>query len=77
MLRSLAPSGGVSIATVVFITAVLVIIASVGVWLVYAYKNPNSRSGMWLIQVSFHCLPLVPLLSPEEFTSKLIYEIHL
>lgn len=40
-----------SVATAIVISAILVLIGAVTVWFAYAYKNPNSRSGLWLIQV--------------------------
>lgn len=49
-LIALAPSGGASVVTAVVLTGVILVIGSVLGWFVYAYKNPNSRSGLWLIQ---------------------------
>ena len=31
------------------------LIVGLGAWFVYAYRNPNTKSGRWLIEVSTDC----------------------
>jgi apolipoprotein N-acyltransferase len=40
-----------SIVGVVLLTFIIVLVFVVAAWLIYAYRNPNSQSGIWLIQV--------------------------
>ena len=40
----------------VIIPVVIILIVLLGVfWFIYAYRNPQSQSGMWLIEVSHNC----------------------
>jgi hypothetical protein len=49
-MQSIAPSSGVGIAGVVLLSMLLILILSIMVWVVYAYRNPTTRSGLWLIE---------------------------
>ena len=46
-----AHSNSTVVAIVVVVLAVA-LVAAVGGWFLYAYKNPGSKSGIWLIEVS-------------------------
>jgi len=50
-LKSVSRSHDANIAGVVLVTFLVILIAALLAWIVYAYRNPNSQSGIWLIQV--------------------------
>ena len=50
-LRSVTRSRDANIAGVILVTFLIVLIFALLAWTVYAYRNPNSQSGIWLIQV--------------------------
>lgn len=47
---SAADSGGVGMALGLFLP--LVVVMCLGIWIFYAYRNPHTKSGQLLIQVS-------------------------
>jgi len=53
-LKSVRRSRDANIAGVVLVTFLIVLVFALLAWIVYAYKNPNSQSGIWLIQVCRH-----------------------
>jgi len=53
-LKSMTRSRDANIAGVILVTFLIVLIFALLAWIVYAYRNPNSQSGIWLIQVCQH-----------------------
>ena len=53
-LKSVRRSRDANIVGVVLVTFLIVLVFALLAWIVYAYKNPNSQSGIWLIQVCQH-----------------------
>jgi len=51
-LQSVTRSRDANVAAVILVTFLIVLIFALLAWVVYAYKNPNSQSGIWLIQVA-------------------------
>jgi len=49
--RRISETTGLGIVGVLLITFFCLLIVATTSWFVYAYRNPNSRSGIWLIQV--------------------------
>ena len=45
-------SGIPSSTVIIVVLSVMTVLCLLGGWLFYGYKNPNSSSGRWLIQVS-------------------------
>ena len=50
-LKSVTTTRDANIAGVILVTFLIVLIFALLAWFVYAYRNPNSQSGIWLIQV--------------------------
>ena len=46
-------SGGIGAGAIVGIFIVLILVIGIAAWCVYAYHNPTSKSGLFLIDVSF------------------------
>ena len=46
------PKGGVGAGAIVGISIVLLLIIGMAAWCVYAYRNPTTKSGLFLIDVS-------------------------
>ena len=46
-------SGGIGAGTIAGICIVLILVIGIAAWCVYAYRNPTSKSGLVLIDVSF------------------------
>lgn len=53
--------GGIGAGAIVAIVILLMLICCIGAWCVYAYRHPTSKSGLFLIDVSFdlRCCVLV------------------
>ena len=43
--------GGALAAVILVVLIVVGLIVAIVAWFVYAYKNPNSKAGRWLIEV--------------------------
>ena len=44
-------SSSSKVGIIVVVIVVVVIVLTVGGWIFYAYKNPTSKSGIWLMEV--------------------------
>jgi hypothetical protein len=40
----------------IFVTLLVAMFLTIACWILYAYRNPNSASGIWLIEVNFKIL---------------------
>lgn len=52
--KKVNPKSKASVSGVLAIFLLVALIASVGIWILYAYKNPHSTSGQILIKVRFN-----------------------
>jgi len=66
-LKSMTRSNDANIAAVVLVTFLIVLISALLAWIVYAYRNPNSQSGIWLIQVCQSSLIMLSICVTEIY----------